>query len=230
MQIRRALVETGQALADFLFPPACILCGGGIDSHEKLCRNCKDAVFASALHYTPSPRTLENVNEIAILLPYHEICRTLVHSFKYHDMPSVAYLMGNLMARKSWSSLSNFSTALLVPVPLHPRKLKERGYNQSLKIAEGFSAFTGLEIDENLLSRLVYTGTQTTLGHEERRSNVQGAFVFSGESALRDRPVILIDDVLTTGSTLAECTRTLKDGGAGDVAICVVATPDIGDS
>ena len=230
MQVRRALVEIGQALTDFLFPPACILCGAGLTGHEKLCRNCQDTVFVSALHYKPPVRTLENVSEIAVLLPYHEICRTLVHSFKYHDMPSVAYLMGNLMARKSWTSLSNFSTALLVPVPLHPQKLKERGYNQSLKIAEGFSAFTGLEIEEKLLSRLVYTGTQTALGHEERRCNVQGAFAFSGETALRDRPVILIDDVLTTGSTLAECTRTLKDAGAGDIAICVVATPDIGDS
>ncbi|MDP2982296.1 MAG: ComF family protein [Candidatus Latescibacter sp.] len=230
MQAWPALLEMVQALADFLFPPACILCGAGLSGHEKLCRDCHDSVYACALEYSPPARIIEQAVEIAVLLPYHETCRTLVHAFKYHGMPSVAYLMGNLMARKSWARFSKYPSALLVPVPLHPLKLKERGYNQSLKIAEGFASFTGHEIGETLLSRRVYTGTQTALGQEERRRNVQGAFAFSGETALRDRPVILIDDVLTTGSTLAECTRTLKDGGAGDIAICVVATPDVGDS
>jgi competence protein ComFC len=229
MQVRPVLVEMVHALTDFLFPPVCILCGGGLTGHEKLCRDCQDAVFISALDYTPPARTFEQVIEIAVLLPYLDTCRTLVHSFKYHGMPSVAFLMGAMMARKSWTRLSKSPSALLVPVPLHPQKLKERGYNQSQKLAEGFASFTGQEICETLLSRRVYTGTQTALGQEERRLNVHGAFVYSGETALNCRPIILIDDVMTTGSTLVECARALKDGGAGDIAICVVATPDMGD-
>ena len=230
MRVRPALLEMVHALADFMFPPACILCGAGLKGDEKLCRDCHDAVFTCALEYSPPARTLEQAVEIAVLLPYHETCRTLVHAFKYHGIPSVAYLMGTMMARKSWARFSQFPSALLVPVPLHPQKLNERGYNQSLKLAEGFAAFTGQEIGDTLLSRRVYTGTQTALGQEERRRNVQGAFAFSGETALRDRPVILIDDVMTTGSTLAECARALKDGGAGEIAISVVATPDMGDT
>jgi competence protein ComFC len=230
MQVRPVLLEMAHALADFLFPPVCILCGAELSGDDKLCKDCQETIYSNALDYSPSARTFEHAAETAVLLPYHETCRTLVHSFKYHGMPSVAFLMGAMMARKSWARFSKFPSALLVPVPLHPQKLKERGYNQSLKLAEGFAAFTGLEISENLLSRLVYTGTQTALGQEERRQNVQGAFVYSGETALNGRPVILIDDVMTTGSTLAECARALKDGGAGDIAISVVATPDMGDS
>jgi competence protein ComFC len=230
MRFRSALLETVYALTDFVFPPVCIICGKSFTGPEKLCKDCLDSVFSCALDYKPLLPVFENTDEVAVLLPYNDTCRTLVHSFKYHGMPSIAYQMGNLMARKSWNCLSRFHNAILVPVPLHPQKLKERGFNQSLKIAEGFSSFTGQPIGDNLITRRIYTKTQTALGHEERRCNVQGVFVYSGETALLNRPVILMDDVLTTGSTLTECARALKDGGAGDIAICVVATPDIGDS
>ena len=84
------------------------------------------------------------------------------------------------------------------------------------------------EICGNLLTREKNTNTQTALDHEGRILNVRDAFRYTGERSLSGRPVILIDDVMTTGSTVSECTKALKEGGAGKITVCVVATPDIG--
>jgi len=226
---RSAVLEVLRSLADFLFPPTCLLCGGDCPGERKLCGDCERELTETALRYEPPQRTIEHIDLISVLLPYDSSCRTLVHAFKYHGMPSAAYFAGKLLARKTLARLAAYADAPLVPVPLHPAKFRERGYNQCLSIAEGFSSFAGNAIREDLIARTVNTGTQTALDREERMRNVKGAFVYTGETSLAGRPVILIDDVMTTGSTLSECARALRDGGAGSVAVCVVATPGMGE-
>ncbi|MFC1651308.1 ComF family protein [Candidatus Latescibacterota bacterium] len=108
--------------------------------------------------------------------------------------------------------------------------MNERGYNQSERIAEGFSAFSGYEIRTDLLKRNKETRTQTALDHNSRALNVSGAFGFSGGKSLSGKQILLIDDVLTTGSTVFECAKALKVGGAGEIIVCVVATPDAGSN
>jgi competence protein ComFC len=223
-----ALHEVMRSLADFLFPPSCILCGGGCPEERMICGDCERGLAEHSLLHEPAARIIPSVSDIRVLLPYDSSCRTLVHSFKYHGFPSAAYLAGRLMARKFLPDLGAFSGAPLVPVPLHPAKLRARGYNQSRSIAEGFASFAGNPIREDLIARTVDTGTQTALGSVERAINVRGAFAYMGEISLAGSPVILIDDVLTTGSTISECARTLRNAGAGAVAVFVVATPEPG--
>lgn len=117
---------------------------------------------------------------------------------------------------------------VIVPVPLHPAKMASRGYNQSERLAGGFAAFTGLTVTDGLIERTRNTGTQTALTADERIRNVLGAFRFTGGHSMGGRPVILIDDVLTTGSTVSACADALSSGGAGPVIVCVVAAPDAG--
>lgn len=229
MNLRGLLLETGRALMDFLYPPSCLLCGFAHPGECPVCPDCFAAVTDAALRYEPPRRSLDGVSILSVLLPYDHSCRTLVHAFKYHNLPSVANMTGNLLARKSLPLLGSFSGASLVPVPLHPDKLRSRGYNQCRRLADGFSEYSGHPIREDLLTRTVFTGTQTALGAGERRENVRGAFRYTGATSLRGEPVILLDDVMTTGSTLSECVRTLRDGGAGEIAVCVVASPDVGD-
>lgn len=224
-----AVLEALRSLADFLFPPACLVCGCDCPGERKLCGDCERELTETALLYEPPRRTLEHINLTSVLLPYDSSCRELVHAFKYRGMQSVASFFGKLMARKTLPRLGAFSGAPLIPVPLHPTKLRERGYNQCRSIADGFASFAGNPIREDLIARTVNTGTQTALDHEERARNVRDAFTYTGEMSLSGRPVILIDDVMTTGSTLSECARVLKEGGAGEIAVCVVATPDVGE-
>ena len=109
---------------------------------------------------------------------------------------------------------------LLLPVPLHPRRLKARGFNQALLLAQGFpDRPTGLEV----LKRLRHTVPQVGLNPKERRDNVKGAFGVSQPAAVKGRKILLIDDLYTTGSTVRECARVLRRAGAARVEVLTVA-------
>lgn len=229
MSLVATVREVLLSLADFLFPPVCLLCEGECRSEEKVCERCASVLAEEALRYEPPPRSLEHVRNICVLLPYDEACRKIVHAFKYHNLPSLAEHTGGLLSRKMLARIPEYREALLVPVPLHPDKLRERGYNQCELIARGFAAFSGQSIRSDLLARTVYTGTQTALSQEDRKNNVRGVFAYTGKTALTGKSVILLDDVMTTGSTLSECARVLAETGAERIAVCVVATPDEGE-
>lgn len=228
MKIDSAVYEVFHSVLDFLFPPACPVCGGSFTAKEIICHNCMDAITDCSYSYAPPQKVLTNIEKISILLPYNSMCRSLIHALKYHGMHSIGLVLGELMARNTFNECSSLKTPCIVPVPLHPSKLNERGYNQSERLAEGFSSFSGYEICNDLLIRKKQTGTQTALDHEQRAQNVQDAFRYTGRKSLSGRPVILIDDVMTTGSTTSECAKALKEGGARDITVCVVATPEIG--
>ncbi len=220
--------EVIDSVIDFIFPPACPVCGGAFNARDIICPGCIDAITECSNSYIPPEHNLTNVDNISILLPYDSICRTLVHALKYHGMKSTGPVLGTLMAKKTLKDCSPPENSCIVPVPLHHSKLKERGYNQTESLAEGFASFTGFEVCGDLLRRTKHTGTQTALDHEQRALNVRNAFRYSGEKSLSGRPVIIIDDVMTTGSTISECAKALRDGSAGEILVSVVATPGIG--
>ena len=228
MKIDSAVYEVFHSVMDFLFPPVCPVCGGPFTAKKIICHNCIDAITDCSYSYIPSKRVLANIDKISILLPYNSMCRNLIHALKYHGMHSIGLVLGKLMARKTLKEYSSIEKPCIVPVPLHPSKLNERGYNQSESLSEGFASFSGYEIYNNLLTRKKKTDTQTALKPEQRARNVQDAFRYTGGESLSGRPVILIDDVMTTGSTSSECAKTLKEGGAGNITICVVAIPETG--
>ena len=110
---------------------------------------------------------------------------------------------------------------LLMPVPLHPRRLRSRGYNQSALLAKGLSKKLGLEMDQRLLVRTRNTPPQVNASRDDRRENVQGSFRCVGP--VLGRAVILVDDVATTGSTLSACATALKAAGAASAWGLVLA-------
>jgi predicted amidophosphoribosyltransferase len=117
---------------------------------------------------------------------------------------------------------SNFSKALIVPIPLHPRRKRWRGFNQAELIARRLADYFGAEISVDELLRIKYTKPQTKLSEEKRRSNIKNCFAWRA-GGLAGRNIILVDDVATTGSTLNEAARVLKENGAGEIWGLVVA-------
>ncbi len=226
--IAAMFAETGRALIDFIFPPVCLVCGAGTTG-AYLCESCLATLGDRAAAHSPDTRHIEHLDGLVVLLPYDEFCRTLVHALKYHGIAPIGPVLGGFMGRKVLASLALPADTLLVPVPLHPAKLARRGYNQSERLASGFAAATGLTIVEDCIARTRDTGTQTALDADSRRGNVHNAFRFSGERRIEGGTVVLIDDVATTGSTLTECARALRDGGAGRVYACVAASPKVGN-
>ena len=140
--------------------------------------------------------------------------REAVHALKYRGVRAVAPALGEHMAR--WFEQTGVRGDLIVPVPLHKRRLRDRGYNQSSLLARELSKRTGLPVGEDVLERTRDTLPQVSLSSRvERARNVEGSFRCIGEVA--GRKILLVDDVVTTGSTMSACASALSAAGAGSV-------------
>jgi ComF family protein len=140
--------------------------------------------------------------------------RELAHALKYGGWTCAARPMADLIARECRARLVPGS--VLVPIPLGRTRLRERGYNQAAELARALGRTLGLDVADTALARCRETRTQTELSRAERWRNVAGAFVTRGD-AVRGRAAVLVDDVLTTGATLAVAARALAAGGAAPV-------------
>ena len=151
------------------------------------------------------------------------IVREIIHEFKYARQIHLRHLVAHwLRAALDDERLRDISFDLIVPVPLHPARQRERGFNQAGLLAESLSAETSMP-STPVLERIRYTTTQTALDRSERMENLHNAFRLRKNADVRGLRVLLIDDVLTTGSTLSECARVLKRAGAISVHAATAA-------
>jgi ComF family protein len=149
--------------------------------------------------------------------------RQAVHKFKYGRKVSLGKPLGRLMARGCREFLRDCDADLIVPVPLHPKRLRWRGFNQALLLGRQLSKAYGIPTDPFVLRRIRETPPQTQLNEEERRRNVRGAFALAPERPLEGKRVLLVDDVYTSGATVNECSRTLTRSGAERVYVVTLA-------
>jgi ComF family protein len=228
----RAAQNAGRALLDLLYPPACPGCGRLGDIFCRPCRclvrtypllccpRCGRPVAARALcavcAATPSP--LEAILPATIFA--HPI-RPAIHDFKYEGVVDLAAPLAGWLAA-TWQ-LHRLAADLIVPVPLHAARERERGYNQSALLARQLSAAVDAPVAPAALVRTVHTRPQVGLTQEQRRANIAGAF--SCGHSVTDLRVVLVDDVCTTGSTLEACAAELRAAGAAAVWGLTVARP-----
>jgi len=127
------------------------------------------------------------------------------------------------MARGCCEFLSQVEIDFIIPVPLHPKRLRWRGFNQAVLLARQVSRLTRVPLDPFVLDRRRETPPQTQLAEDERRANVRGAFSLHREKSIEGKSVLLVDDVFTSGATVNECSRTLTQGGAKQVNVLTFA-------
>jgi len=227
-------------LTDIIYPPRCVICSrflwNGLLTRDSrspfFCRECMADFHAIASPICPvcgrpfsSEAAEDHVCEdclrkrpfyYAARAPYHYKGAILkaVHRLKYGSKGLVAKGLGPLLARFAALQMQAVEGVVVMPVPLHPRRLRERGFNQSLLLARYVSRALSADMDFLSLRRVRYTRPQTKLAKVERRQNVRGAFQLNDNATIRGRPILLVDDVVTTGNTLNECARILRKGGA----------------
>lgn len=230
------------AVIDFFFPPQCLLCRSFIGSYRRgrFCKRCLEG-FA----FTGSPlcvkcgimfvsregedhlcsrciRSESFFDTARAVGSYEGLLRKTIHLFKYRSRSMLAAPLGRLMADYGTDLLEGRRYDLLVPVPLHVRRLRERGYNQAVLLARVIGKTWAVSVDSTALRKQRWTMPQTELTENERRKNVRGAFLWAG-TPLAEKCVLLVDDVYTTGSTASECARVLKRAGAARVDFFTLA-------
>jgi ComF family protein len=196
-----------------------------------LCSACGEKLFGQpfvteagtlcGLCYRAAPRFGKAVAYGA----YEGPLRELIHIFKYQHVRSAASLLGKLL-REAVQKSGLAGPLAVIPVPLWPGKHRARGFNQAEEIARSFcraQASEGIQLEATLLIRTRETTSQTGLTRAQRRANLRGAFAVRRPEKLRGRRILLVDDVMTTGSTASECARVLLRAGAKEVFVATVA-------
>lgn len=224
-----------------LYPPACTICAVSIRSGEYLCDECEEK---AARIVAPFCEKCSEPFEGAIVGPFscancahrtmhfdaavaahrsRGVVREILHAFKYSRQIYLRHLVARwLRLAMDDERLRGRHFNVIVPVPLHPTRQRERGFNQASLLAELLSREISVPW-RPLLERVRYTTTQTALDRAERLENLHNAFRLRKNANVRDCSVLLIDDVLTTGSTLSECARVLKRAGAYSVYAATAA-------
>jgi ComF family protein len=159
-----------------------------------------------------------------VLSPFAGAVQEAIHAVKFRQQPALGCELGRRFARATGLAAILREVDLLIPVPLHPARRRERGYNQSLHIATGLAEVLGLPVCPQLLRRRRPTRQQTRLDAEERRRNLRGAFEVTAELPAHTC-IGVVDDVVTTAATLAACAQALEQAGARRVWGVALACP-----
>jgi len=228
-------------LINLLFPPQCLNCKARVPDHGTLCLQCwqsvqfisdpmcdacglpfeydigADALCGECLQNHPPYK------KARAALTYNEHSSKLITRFKYADQTSLAKIYGDWLASAGKDLLTN--TDIIIPVPLHYFRFVHRRYNQSALLAQALAKKTGIKHLPTALKRERNTKQQTGLTRRQRATNVKNAFSINTRytAKIKNKNILLIDDVLTTGATLTQCTKALLKAGAASVNVLTLA-------
>jgi len=237
------------ALIDLIYPPVCLLCGEFLwddpvlifDHRIDFCKSCLSffkritgPVCPSCGRPYPVNSGSDHLCEKCITSPpvydmitapfvFEGPIKDAIHALKYGGKSHYAKSLGPVLGQFVSENLYIAQPPIVMPIPLHHKRLKERGFNQSLLLAKYVTKQIDGELDFLSLVRVRSTEPQTRLNREERLKNLKGAFDLRRPTPVKDRVIVLVDDVATTGTTFNECARVLKRAGATEVLAIALA-------
>jgi ComF family protein len=231
-----------RTLLDFFFPPLCHVCRTHIPDAGPLhiCPDCRIQFTAIAsplcplcgIPFTgagsdhlcgPCITNHSHIDAARAAYVYEGACRSMIHTFKYGNKTHLRRPLALLTVQQLDEFVRSRTPDMIIPVPLHRKRLRNRGFNQAILLGEFFSSQWNIPLVRHNLCRNRWTEPQINLVASARRENVKGAFTVQNEAELQGRRVLLVDDVCTTGSTVEECAVVLKSAGAADVSVLTVA-------
>lgn len=215
-----------------LFPRICYGCGNHLMRNESvICTECQVVIPRTDYHNQPENPVEQlfwgrcMIRKAAAFSYYTRgsRIRKLIHSLKYNGIREIGEELGSIYGNLLKSSGFFDGIDVMVPVPLHPSRERKRGFNQSRVICEGISVVTGIEVINDALVRPVKTQTQTRRSRFERWTNVEGIFEVRAPSKLEGKHVLIVDDVITTGSTVEACVNELSKVEGVSVSVIALA-------
>jgi ComF family protein len=222
------LKESKKFLLDLFFPKTCISCQ---KEGDYLCPDCFAILEVSSIH---TPYKTQYLDDLYFPLPYQNpILKKLIQAFKYppfvkelsHTLSSLIIAHLQLIEK----SPKTFKDFLILPIPQSKKRLKWRGFNQAEELAKELALFLKVEILDEVIEKIKETESQVNLTEKERKENLKGAFFLKKPELIKNRKIILVDDVYTTGATMEEVAKILKENGAKEVIGIVIARANPGE-
>jgi ComF family protein len=224
-----------QDFIGLLYPNLCAGCLKPIYYGESIiCTSCLFEIPYTDDHLNPQNRVAKQLwarirfDAAMALLQFKKGSRVqnMLHQLKYKGKTELGHLLGTMIGDKLQLSEQYKGIDLIIPVPMHQKKLYQRGYNQSLCIAEGISQVLGCPVNNSALVKIRETATQTHKGRLSRNENMTSVFEVIKPSELQGKHILLVDDVITTGATIEACAIEIWTAGVGNISIAAVAFAD----
>ena len=216
-------------LLDLISPRLCVVCNNRLTvTEETICSRCNLHLPRTGFGKTPYDNELARlfwgqipIERASALFYYesHSETANIIYKLKYKNHPEIGEDMGRLTARELQTTDFFDGIDGILPIPLAKKRQHQRGYNQSMEIAQGVSTITGLPIYNKLVRRNAFEGSQTNKGRWERNENVEKVFELIDGEAVRGKHLLIIDDVVTTGATIIACTKELVKAGNVKVSV-----------
>ena len=212
--------ELKNSILQWVFPHFCAGCGSDVLSHQSLlCMRCMDELPETNFEwFAGNPVEKRFWGRLAVeqasakyYFTRESLMQRLMHEFKYKRNKDLGFQLGKMMGQ-SLKQSGRFQIDALVPLPLYPAKEKRRGYNQSTVLCEGIAESLSVPVLKNAVIRSHHTETQTKKGRIERWHNMEGKFVLQRSNEIKNKHLLLVDDVITTGATLEACGAELLGG------------------
>ena len=226
------LIDLWDDFISLLFPRLCYGCGNHLVRNESLiCTECFVMIPRTNYHLEPDNPVAQlfwgrcRIEKAAAFSYYSRDSRIrkLIHQLKYKGAREIGAELGRIYAVSLMSSKFLDDIDMIIPVPLHPSKVRQRGFNQSDEISQGISSVSGLPVDTATLVRKTVTQTQTRKSRYDRWTNVSDIFFVTDEDKLKGRHVLLVDDVITTGSTIEACADEVLKTEGTKVSVAAIA-------
>lgn len=227
------IIRVADDFISLLFPRVCQGCGDILVRNEEIvCLGCLSDMAYTNYHLEPG-NALEKelwgrcyVERAAAMCYYRRGSRIqkMIHRLKYYGVRNIGNYLGRMYGRKLAESAFTEDVDLVIPVPLHPSKIRKRGFNQSEIIARGLAVELNLPVEPGMLKRITKSATQTRKSRVERWENVEGIFSIKKPELLEGKHILIVDDVITTGSTIESCVNSLKNIEGVKVTVVALAT------
>jgi len=237
-KLKQEISQAYDNLLNFIFPPQCVICDSLHDNeHYFICKRCE-----SSLDYYTSPLCLycrfemstgekrcqicegrPVITRLFALGQFDDFYRPLVHALKYDGIIPAGRYLGRKLGENIKKLTDQEYFDLIIPIPLHKSRLEKRGFNQSELLSRYIAEKLDLRVDCENLMRIRKTRVQTGLTRDERLKNIQNAFVLNNPDLIKNKKIILVDDVTTTGSTALEAAELLRKTGAKEIILAVIA-------
>lgn len=227
--------QTLNLFRDFLsllYPDICLLCGNMLSKGEKIiCTPCIYQLPRTNFHLIASNPLCEiflgrvDIKHVVSFLIFQKGSgvQHLMHQFKYKNRKEIGLVMGEIFAYELKQTAWIQTVSCIIPIPLHPKKMKTRGYNQSEEFAAGLANVLGIPLQTEILKRVKFSETQTRKTKYKRWENVKGIFQVENPHLLQDQHILLVDDVLTTGATIEAASISLQQASNIKISVATLA-------